>query len=98
MEDLRKVLGPNAENLGEAIAAGYVVWEQMGLEGDIKTIWDPNNAVEVEEKRREFERLTKEKKFKAYRVTGTNGEKGEPMDTFEAAAGRVLFVPPMQGG
>lgn len=88
-----------AENLvQDALGKGLTVWEQMGPEGDVKSIWDHNNAVEVEAKRREFEYLTKEKKYKAYRVTGTNGERGEPMDTFEAAAGRVLFVPPMQGG
>ena len=81
-----------------ALAEGKTVWERMGVEGDVKSIWDPNKADEVEAKRREFEYLTKEKKYRAYRVTGTNGDRGEPMDTFEAAAGRVLFVPPMQGG
>jgi hypothetical protein len=81
-----------------ALAAGLVVWEKMGPEGDIKSTWDPNNAVDVEAKRREFEYLTKEKKYRAYRVQGENGERGEPMNTFEAAAGRVIFVPAMQGG
>jgi hypothetical protein len=82
----------------DAVARGAMVFEQMGLEGDIKSIWDPNSADEVEEARRQFERLTKEKKFKAYRVTGTNGETGERMPSFEATAGRVVFVPAMQGG
>lgn len=82
----------------DALAKGLAVFEQMGLEGDVKTVWDPNNADEVEEARRQFERLTKEKKFRAYRVTGTSGEAGEPMTRFEAAAGRIIFVPAMAGG
>lgn len=82
----------------DALAKGLAVFEQMGLEGDVKTVWDPNSADEVEEARRQFERLTKEKKFRAYRVTGTNGERGEPMPSFEAAAGRIVFVPAMAGG
>lgn len=86
------------QQIVEALASGKAVFETMGVEGDVKTVWDPNAADEVEEARRQFERLTKEKKFRAYRVTGTNGEAGEPMPTFEAAAGRVIFVPPMAGG
>ena len=84
--------------LTEALQSGKAVFECMGVEGDVKTVWDPNNADEVEEARRQFERLTKDKKFRAYRVTGKNGETGEPMPSFEAAAGRVIFVPPMAGG
>lgn len=88
-----------AENLvQDALRKGLTVWERMGEEGDVKSIWDPNKADEVEAKRREFEYLTKEKKYRAYRVTGADGAQGEPMDVFEAAAGRILFVPPMQGG
>jgi hypothetical protein len=81
-----------------ALAQGLSVFEQMGLEGDIKSLWSPDNADEVEEARRQFERLTKEKKFRAYKVTGTNGERGEPMDRFEASQGRVIFVPALVGG
>jgi hypothetical protein len=82
----------------DAVARGGMVFEQMGPEGDIKTVWDPDNADEVEEARRQFEKLTKEKKFKAYKVTGKNGEAGERMERFEAASGRVIFVPAMVGG
>lgn len=84
--------------VGDAVARGAMVFEQMGLEGDVKTVWDPDSADEVEEARRQFERLTKEKKFKAYKVTGKNGEAGERMERFEAAAGRIIFVPAMVGG
>jgi hypothetical protein len=86
------------QQLTEALQNGKAVFETMGVEGDVKTVWDPNNADEVEEARRQFERLTKEKRFRAYRVTGKTGESGEAMPTFEAAAGRVIFVPPMAGG
>lgn len=86
------------QQIADALSSGKAVFEAMGVEGDVKTVWDPNNAVEVEEARRQFERLTKEQRFRAYRVTGTQGEAGEPMKVFEAAAGRVIFVPPMAGG
>lgn len=80
-----------------ALQQGLAVFEVMGAEGDIKTTWDPNNADEVEEQRRTFERLTKEKRMRAYH-TSADGSRGEPMDGFRAATGRVIFVPQMVGG
>lgn len=82
----------------EALAKGLCVFERMGPEGDVKTVWNPSNADEVQEARQQFERLTKEKKFKAYKVLGTSGERGEPMREFDAQAGRIIFVPAMAGG
>lgn len=84
-------------DVAAALAKGLAVYEVMGAEGDIKTTWDPNNADEVEEQRRMFERLTKDKKMRAYDVTD-DGKPGEPMDTFRAASGRVIFRPQMRGG
>lgn len=81
----------------DAVLAGKMVFEKMGPEGDVKSMWDPAIAFEVEEARRQFERLTKEQKYKAYAVK-KDGEAGEPMPTFQAAAGRVIFVPALQGG
>lgn len=80
-----------------ALADGNAVWEIMDASGDLKQIWDPRKAGEVEEQRRIFERLTKEKKYRAYNVTDEN-KPGEPMTEFDAAAGRVIFRPQMVGG
>jgi hypothetical protein len=85
------------EEIRTAIACGLVVWEVMDVSGDLKQIWDPRKAGEVEEQRRIFERLTKEKKYRAYNVTDDN-KPGEPMETFDASAGRVIFRPQFVGG
>lgn len=69
----------------------------MGLKGDIKTVWDPRNADEVAAAKAQFDRL-KAQRFRAYRVTGKDGARGEPMDTFDPEAARMIMVPPMQGG
>ena len=84
-------------DVAAALANGLGVFEVMGASGDIKTVWDPNRAEEVEETRRQFERLTKDKGMRAYNVTD-DGKPGEPMNEFRAAAGRVIFVPQFVGG
>lgn len=80
-----------------ALARGLVVWEVMDLSGDLKHTWNPNSAADVEEMRRLFERLTKEKKYRAYNVTDEQ-KPGEPMENFQAAAGRIIFRPQFVGG
>lgn len=85
------------DQIRDAVQSGKLVFETMGLEGDVKNMWDPAVAVEIAEARAQFERLTKEQKYRAYRVEA-NGDRGEPMPTFEAGAGRVIFVPAMAGG
>jgi hypothetical protein len=97
-ENERMELSLTNDQVNEAVAAGKLVFEEMGVTGDIKSMWDPTVAFEVEEASRQFDRLVKEKKYRAYRVTGADGAQGEPMATFDASAGRIIFVPPMQGG
>jgi len=41
--------------------------------------------------------LTK-KGYRAYHVTGSEGEKGEPMSEFDPKVERMILVPPLQGG
>lgn len=69
----------------------------MGVNGDTKTIWDPNVPAEVDGAREQFALLRK-KGYAAYRVTGKDGEKGEVMHEFDPKAGRVIFALPMVGG
>lgn len=85
------------EQIRAAMASGLVVWEIMDATGDMKQVWDPRKAGEVEEQRRIFERLTKEQRYRAYNVTDDN-KPGEPMEEFDAAAGRVIFRPQFVGG
>jgi len=69
----------------------------MDPTGDTKTIWDPNNADEVEEARGTFDRL-KAKGFAAFKVEGPKGEKGEIIREFDPTAGRMIMIPALAGG
>jgi hypothetical protein len=69
----------------------------MGREGDTKTIWDPDNPDEVEAAETQFETLVGEKKYLAFAVK-RNGEKGEQIREFDPTLGKIILVPPMQGG
>lgn len=75
---------------------GALLFEIMDHSGDVKKMWDPAKTIEVEDAHRSFDDLTK-KGYKAYR-TNDKGDTGEQMKTFDASAGRVVFVPPMVGG
>lgn len=71
----------------------------MNRTGDTKTIWDPNNADEVASAREQFDRLVATKKFSAFRVSNEDPNKqGQRMTEFDPSAGRIIFVPPVQGG
>ncbi len=71
--------------------------EAMGLEGDTKSIWDPENKDEVEAAQATYDRLIS-KGYTAYTVTDEKGEKGEKINKFDPGAGRMILVPRMMGG
>ena len=71
--------------------------EVMGPEGDTKTIWDPDKQDEVDNARQTFENLV-DKGYRAYHVVGKDGAQGDKMDEFDPVAGRMILIPPMQGG
>jgi fructose-1,6-bisphosphatase/inositol monophosphatase family enzyme len=68
----------------------------MGRPGDTKLVWDAAIAAEVEAAKKTFDDLTK-KGFKAYKVAA-GGKAGDPTKTFDAAAEKIILVPPMAGG
>jgi hypothetical protein len=70
----------------------------MSREGDLKIIWNKDNADEVASARAQFEELTKKKKFLAYAVVGKNADKGEVIKEFDPNAERIILSPPMAGG
>jgi len=84
------------EGIRSAVSMGSLVFEVMDHSGDVKKIWDPTKPVEVEDAELSFKNLTS-KGYRAYK-TDEKGDKGEQMKSFEASAGRVIFVPQMQGG
>lgn len=72
------------------------VMSVMGREGDTKTLWDPDNAEEVEAAKETFKSLTK-KGYLAFHVK-EDGKKGEQMRKFDPKAGSIIMVPRMVGG
>lgn len=68
----------------------------MNDTGDTKTIWDRNNADEVEAARAQFD-FFKKKGYMAYKIV-VEGTKGEIISKFDPSAERIIFAPPMGGG
>lgn len=68
----------------------------MDHTGDTKTIWDADNADEVEVAREQFDRL-REKGYSAFRVD-KKGEKGAPMKEFDPTAEKMILIPMLRGG
>lgn len=71
--------------------------EVMDGTGDTKSIWDPENEAEVAAAEAQYNVLTK-KGYRAFTVTGKDGEQGEQMDKFDPKAGRMIMIPQMAGG
>jgi hypothetical protein len=69
---------------------------QLDRSGDLKTIWNPDVADEVEAARAQFTSL-RAKGFHAFAVR-KNGEPGSAISEFDPAAGKIIMVPQMQGG
>ncbi len=75
----------------------HALMEVMDGSGDTKSIWDPENEAEVAAAEAQYNVLTK-KGYKAFRVTGKDGDQGERMHKFDPKAGRMIMIPQMSGG
>lgn len=64
--------------------------------GDVKVIWDPDNEVEVEAARAQFDSLTG-KGYMAYAVEA-RGRKGTQIRTFDPAVEKMILAPALVGG
>lgn len=76
---------------------GQILMAMMTGHGDLKKIWNAANQDEVEDARRTFNHLVKEKKYCAFRVNA-DGTNGEQIREFDAAAGKMVLVPAYAGG
>lgn len=82
-----------------AVPAGKHAFAVLNMTGDTKTIWDPGNEAEVAAARAQFEKLVRENRFSAFRISAEDPNKtGERMREFDPEARRIIFVPPVQGG
>lgn len=95
---MREPVGAEEVVLNPVWEPGKMLFEVTGAEGDTKTIWDKSNPDEVEAAEKQFNFLTKEKKYKAYYVTGEKGERGGEMKKFDKDAERIVFNKPNVGG
>jgi hypothetical protein len=68
----------------------------MGPEGDLKQIWDADNAEEVKAAQDAYDRLIK-KGYKAFAVK-KSGDKGELITKFDPELEKIIMVPPISGG
>lgn len=75
----------------------HSMMEVMDGSGDTKSIWDPENEDEVAAAKAQYDTLVK-KGYRAFAVSGKDGEQGEQMDKFDPKAGRMIMIPAMAGG
>lgn len=64
--------------------------------GDTRLQWNDYNADEVEAAKKRFAEF-KNKGYAAFKVN-RKGDQGEQIDEFDAAAERLILIPPMVGG
>lgn len=81
----------------EGIPEGKCAIAVMGEPGDTKHIWDRTKPDEVDAAKTLYKGLTK-KGYRAFRVVGKDGDKGEQMTDFDPEAERMIMVGPMAGG
>lgn len=89
---------PNDElddELDDMPADGRGEMSVMGKEGDTKFTWNVKDETEMAAAKATWD-LYKGKGFAAFRMKRSN--KGVQMHEFDPKAGRILFVPPLQGG
>jgi hypothetical protein len=74
----------------------------MGVAGDSKIEWNPDNAEEVAIARAAFDLAVRPRRdggkgYNAYRV-GERGRPGEVIRSFDPRAAKLILAPPMAGG
>ncbi len=68
----------------------------MGVDGDLKVIWDSEKEPEVKAAKKQFEELMA-KGYLAFKVK-KDGEQGEKMKEFNPDAEKMILVPMLKGG
>ncbi len=64
--------------------------------GDVRVMWNPDNAAEVAAAKKTFDEMTK-KGHLAFAVKKT-GDKGVQVREFDPEAEKIILAPPMRGG
>jgi hypothetical protein len=76
--------------------------EVMDRTGHTTVTWDPENPDSVRDAEREFNRL-RDEGYSAFRMEAAGDgvvveHKGERIERFDPAAGKVMMVPQLRGG
>jgi len=82
----------------EVLPEGALMISMLTGHGDVRKIWNSANADEVEDAKRTWEHLVKDKKYMAFRVNPDDNTKGEQIREFDPSAGKMILVPPVRGG
>jgi hypothetical protein len=69
----------------------------LNHEGDTTISWAADRPEEVDAARRTWNALVRDKGYTAFEVDD-EGQSGERIREFSPSIGRVLLIPPMQGG
>lgn len=69
----------------------------LASNGDKKIQWNPQAEDEVEVAEMAFDKLVKEKGYKAFQVK-KDGSKGKMVKKFKASLGMLIMIPVVAGG
>lgn len=87
---------PTAATIQATVPEGQHVMAVLGRQGDVRVMWNPDNAAEVAAAKKTFDDL-KRAGHLAFAVT-TKGEKGAQIREFDPDAEKIIMAPPMRGG
>jgi hypothetical protein len=80
------------------VPEGHGLISTLDKSGDVRHMWDRNNADEVEAARNLFNDLTGDGGHIAYKAVGKKGRQGEVIRTFDPGAERIILVKQLVGG
>lgn len=83
--------------IDQPLEEGQSILAILDHTGDTKIIWDRSKSIEVATARAAFDKA-KAAGYVGYKVTGSDGLKGEVMGAFDPEAERVIMAPPLKGG
>ncbi len=78
------------------VAPGTHMLAVMSTAGDVRVMWNPDNAAEVAAAKKTFDDLKKQG-HAAFSVKA-NGDKGTQLREFDPEAEKIIMAPPMRGG
>lgn len=79
-----------------AMVPGKGVIKIMGVSGDDRIVWDPEDESQVTKAKKRFKELLLQG-YKAWKMDDT-GKKGVPIEEFDPSSGAILMAAALKGG